>query len=75
MEEVGELAHAHLKKEQGIRTNEDHEAKKIDAIGDVVFYLLDYCNKEGLDFETCINTALKEIEQRDWRKNKINGIK
>lgn len=27
VEEVGELSHAHLKKEQGIRTNENHDTE------------------------------------------------
>lgn len=44
MEEVGELAHAHLKQAQGIRMNEDHDAKAKDAIGDVTIYLLGIMN-------------------------------
>lgn len=44
MEEVGELAHAHLKQKQGIRMNEDHDAKAKDAIGDVIIYLLGVMN-------------------------------
>ena len=38
-EELGELSHAHLKHVQGIRVNENHTAKKKDAIGDLVIYL------------------------------------
>jgi len=35
VEEVGELAHAHLKNEQGIRgTPEEHVQAKVDAIGE-----------------------------------------
>ena len=32
MEELGELSHAHLKALQGVRVNEDHDAKKLDAV-------------------------------------------
>jgi len=39
VEESGELCHAMLKKEQGIRgTPEQHDAKAKDAIGDLVIY-------------------------------------
>ena len=73
MEELGELAHAHLKAEQGIRTNENHLESKIDAIGDIIIYLSDYCNKEGLSLNDCIINTWNKVKQRDWNKNKING--
>lgn len=72
-EEVGELAHAHLKAEQGIRTNENHEAKKKDAIGDIVIYLADYCTQQGFSFQECVEAAWNEVKQRDWKKNSISG--
>lgn len=41
VEELGELAHAHLKAAQGIRgTNEEHEKNARDAVGDCTIYLL-----------------------------------
>lgn len=41
VEEVGELAHAHLKELQGIRgTAEEHQANAKDSIGDLCVYLL-----------------------------------
>ena len=49
IEEVGELAHAHLKMEQGIRMNEDHLAGRADAIADTVLYLIGHCNYHGVD--------------------------
>ncbi len=46
VEEVGELAGAHLKELEGIRGDAAfHEAKAKDAIGDVVIFLANYCNK------------------------------
>ena len=73
-EEVGELMHAHLKMEQGIRgTKEEHREAAKDAIGDIVIYLADYCNLNDYDLDECINIALKEVQGRDWNKHKING--
>lgn len=74
VEEVGELMHAHLKKEQGIRVNEDHDAKIADAIGDVVIYLAGYCNQEGFDLAACVTAAWEEVLRRNWQKNKIDGV-
>ena len=66
VEELGELCHAHVKLEQGIRTNEDHWEGKIDAVGDVVIYLLDYCSKTGIDLEETIASVWLEVKKRDW---------
>jgi len=71
MEELGELAHAHLKEEQGIRTDEDHEGNAMDAIGDIVIYLMDYCNQRGFLFSGIIETTWAHVKQRDWQKNKV----
>lgn len=68
VEEVGELAHAHLKAEQGIRTEENLECKRRDAVGDIVIFLAGYCNHHGLDLEQCIADAWEEVRIRDWKK-------
>lgn len=74
VEEVGELCHAHLKNEQGIRgTPEEWEAKKKDAIGDILIYLLDYATREGVDVEECLETAWAEVSARDWVRFPKNG--
>lgn len=50
LEEYGELCHAILKKEQGIRgSGEQHMQDAKDAVGDIVIYLADLCNR--LDIE------------------------
>ena len=73
-EEVGELSHAHLKSEQGIRGNVDtHRLEKIDAIGDIVIYLADYCNQEGLDLEACVSETWRQVSKRDWNEDKEFG--
>lgn len=70
-EELGELHHAHLKTEQGIRGFDDKEkskAAKEDAIGDIVIYLADYCERSGLSLEESVNNAWNEVKRREWNK-------
>ncbi len=48
LEELGELCHAHLKAEQGIRgARSMHHAAKIDAVGDLCIYVLEFVNRAG----------------------------
>ena len=69
VEEIGELAHAHLKAEQGIRTGEDHAANKKDAVADIIIYLADYCSAEGIDLQSVVEETWAEVKQRDWKKH------
>lgn len=73
VEEVGELSHAHLKKMQNIRTNQDHDNDTVDAIGDILIYLLGYCNIIGVDALDILTQVWDTVRQRDWTKNKIDG--
>lgn len=73
MEEVGELAHAHLKKAQGIRTNEDHDAKAADAVADIVIFLADYCSTVGIDLESVVLETWAEVRKRDWKANPVDA--
>jgi NTP pyrophosphatase (non-canonical NTP hydrolase) len=73
-EEVGELAHAHLKKLQGIRlTPEQYEVKAKDAIGDIVIYLMDYCTLNGWDFTQVVQDTWANVKTRNWKKFPKNG--
>lgn len=73
-EEVGELAHAHLKSEQGIRGSaEKHHAAKVDAVGDIVIFLSDYCTLNGIDFQEAVETTWAQVQKRDWTKDKLAG--
>lgn len=74
VEEIGELAHSYLKRAQGIRNNEDHNAGIRDAIGDIVVYLADFCNREGIDFEETVRDVWVKVAKRDWKKNKDKGV-
>ncbi len=67
MEELGELSHALLKREQGIRVaSGSHDAEARDAIGDLIAYTLHLCSNEGWDFEDIVFEVLSEVHERDW---------
>jgi NTP pyrophosphatase (non-canonical NTP hydrolase) len=70
VEEIGELAHADLKETQGIRVDEDHIENAKDAIGDIVIYLMSYCNYRGFDLQSIIKDTWEDVKERDWQKNK-----
>ena len=66
-EEVGELCHAHLKGEQGIRyTPEEILALKKDAVGDIVIFLCNYCDSQGFTLHNCVVAAWNEIKDRSY---------
>lgn len=69
MEELGELSHALLKQEQGIRSTEGLVAKEKDAIGDLLVYLAGYCTSRGFDLEQIIGEVWAEVKLRDWKKS------
>lgn len=73
-EEAGELAHAALKMKQNIRgTEQEHRDELEDAIGDIMIYLLDVCNKYGFNIEQVLQKTWNTVKQRDWQKNQQNG--
>jgi NTP pyrophosphatase (non-canonical NTP hydrolase) len=77
VEEVGELAHAHLKTDQGIRegaSGVETVLQKADALGDIFIYMLSYCNSNHLDLSVCIEDAWREVKKRDWRRYPTDGV-
>ena len=72
-EEAGELCHAHLKESQRIRKM-DYAHAQMDAVGDMIIFTMNYCNKKGFDIEACIKMAWEEASERDWIKYPENGI-
>jgi len=72
-EEVGELAHAFLKRTQGIRKNQDHDAAIRDAVGDIVIYLMDFCSCEGIDLQEAVEDALDTVRKRNWKADPTSG--
>jgi len=76
MEELGEIAHAFLKREQGIRGTEAEHLEAIkDGVGDVVIFLADFCSANDLDFQECVEVTWAKVKQRDWKANPLNGEK
>jgi len=75
VEEVGELAHAYLKREQGIRVEEDHTENAKDAVADIVIYLADFCSAEGFDLQQIVQDTWDLVKQRDWKKDPANAHK
>lgn len=74
VEEIGELAHHHLKQVQGIRgTPAEHEAAAQDAIADTIIYLADYCHTRGFDFQRIVEKTWARVRERDWTRNKVDG--
>lgn len=51
IEELGEMAHAHLKHEEQIRMNESHMENLQDAIGDFSIFMLSFAGRNQLDIE------------------------
>lgn len=73
-EEVGELSHVYLKREQKIRgTYDEHTEGICDAVGDIVVFLADFCNRNGINLNNCVKSAWQEASQRDWIKYPKNG--
>lgn len=70
-EELGELSHHYLKMMQGIRNNENHKEGIKDAIGDLMIYLMDFCNEEELNLESIIEETWDKVKQRDWNKERL----
>lgn len=68
VEEVGELAHAHLKRAQQIRTGEDHTTATSDAVGDIMIFLMDFCSSVRIDLQDALEATWNDVKQRDWKK-------
>lgn len=68
IEEVGELAHAQLKYEQGIRgmDKEKYEREAKDAVGDLMIFLMGFCSIMGWDIGEILEDTVSEVLDRDW---------
>lgn len=73
VEELGELTHAVLKQKQQIRTEENHEEKEKDAIGDLMIFLLDYCSRRGFSASEILKNTWEEVKRRDWVGDPVEG--
>lgn len=73
---LGRLAHAHLKREQGIRgTAEVHLAAQRDAVADVVIYLADYCEQNQISFQATVQETWAQVKLRNWVLDPVTGMR
>lgn len=70
-EEVGELNHAFLKRAQDIRGSADAHTLAIkDALGDILIFMCDFANSQGLNLENILADTWMEVSLRNWRPEK-----
>lgn len=75
VEEMGELAHHILKRRQGIRGDAAmHTAEIEDAVADCVIFLAGIATHEQFDFGAAVQKAWDQVKNRDWQKNKTDGV-
>ena len=67
LEELGEVSRLVLKGEQEIRQDELGDADLEMEVADVVLYLLDFCDRSGVDLECGVVRALDKVLERDFR--------
>lgn len=73
-EEAGELAHAILKADQGIRGNQSkHDEDAKDAIGDIVLYAMHLCSLKGWDLHSIVQDTATKVLERDWQADPDSG--
>lgn len=74
-EEMGELAHAVLKRHQGIRGTDAEHAEAIkDACADLVIFMMGVADAEGFDLELVIAQTWDAVKRRNWVENKTTGF-
>jgi NTP pyrophosphatase (non-canonical NTP hydrolase) len=71
-EEVGELAHAFLKQEQGIR-HQNYKDNMVDAVGDIVIFLTSFCNANHINLGCAVCSTWEKVRTRDWIKYPKDG--
>jgi len=73
-EEVGELSSVYLKRLENIRPDTATVHNEIDAIGDIIIFLLHLCEMRGFDVESIIFSTWEEVRKRDWKKYPETGL-
>lgn len=74
-EELGELFHAVAYRHQGrgYSNPQEHRAAKMDAVGDLMIYLLDYCSREKFDLLQVVRDTWEKVckrRQATWLEDK-----
>lgn len=75
VEEMGEMAHAMLKRNQGIRDIDDEKALDliIDAHCDWIIFSFGLANDLGYDLESELERVWGKVRNRDWIANPANA--
>ena len=67
IEECGEFAKA-VRKTANIKTDEKSDKYHVDLeAADILFYLFDICNKQGIDLETAFWAKEEINKKREWK--------
>lgn len=74
-EELGELNHHILKRMQKIRMNENHDEGIKDSCADLIIFMCDFCNAEGIDLDKELRETWEKVSKRDWKANNHTGVK
>lgn len=75
-EELGELSHAVLKREQKIRGFDDDQKFREaagDAIADIMIYATQACTALRLDFGTLYQHTMGKVILRDWKADPVGA--
>ena len=74
-EELGELAHAVLKRHQGIRGSaEEHSAAIEDAVCDLIIFACGVADAEGFDLGQAVHDTWQQVKNRDWVNQPLDGL-
>lgn len=74
MDELGELTRSVLKLDAGIRCG-DNDATIYEAVGDIAFTLIEFCNYHDIDVERCLHDVWTEVRKMDWADKKTSDSK
>lgn len=68
VEEVGELSHHVLKREQKVRNDEDHDSEIVDALGDIIIYMINFSVSQNINLSEAIRTTWSMVRKRQVGK-------
>jgi NTP pyrophosphatase (non-canonical NTP hydrolase) len=75
VEELGELSHAFLKREQGIRgLAEKHTAAIKDAVCDLIIFSCGIADAEGFDLGEAMYETWAQVKKRNWIDQPLDGM-
>lgn len=54
---------------------EQNEVKMQEALGNITFFLIDFCHLNGWSYQEILEQIWSEVKERDWIEDPINGLK